>query len=220
MRKPTHTRDDALPTDPNQMYRWRKLNEDQRKAVLEQRRREHRPWHSPAHYESESTTYYVITAACFEHRHVIGHSPERMAKFEKDLVELLTAGSTAVFAWCVLPNHYHALIDTPSVKQLLADIGRLHGRSSFDWNGEEGTRGRQAWCNAAETAMKSEGHYYASLNYVLNNAVHHGYVKLWTDWPYCNAREYIEAIGRAKAIRIWQSYPLYDYGKDWDPTDL
>jgi putative transposase len=162
----------------------------------------------------------MVTAACFEHRHIIGTSPERMSSFEGKLVALLTSHSTSVFAWNILPNHYHALVDTPSIKALLSNLGRLHGRTSFEWNGEDDQRGRQVWCNAAETCMKSEGHYYASLNYVLNNAVHHGYVEKWPDWPYCNASEYIESIGRERALRIWKNYPLYDFGKDWDPTEL
>ena len=162
----------------------------------------------------------MITAACFEHRHVIGHSPERMLAFEKELVEVLTSQSRTLFAWNLLPNHYHSLVDTESVKAVLRELGRLHGRSSFAWNGEENKRGRQVWYNAAETAMKSERHFYASLNYVLNNAVHHGYATLWTEWPYCNASEYIEAVGREKATQLWKAYPLYDYGKDWDPSDL
>lgn len=68
--------------------------------------------------------------------------------------------------------------------------------------------------------MKSEGHYYATLNYVLHNAVHHGYATKWTEWPYSNAAQYLEDCGREQALQIWTSYPLYDYGKDWDPPEM
>ena len=202
------------------MYRWRKMTPQQRVQVLEERIRHGRPTHSIPHIESDTTTYYMVTAACFEHRPVIGQSPERMEKFENDLAELLTTNCRQVFAWTVLPNHYHVLIDSVDILGLLGLLGQLHGRNSFYWNGEEKQRGRQVWCNAAETAMKSEGHFYASLNYVLHNAVHHGYVEKWTDWPYCNAAQYLAALGREKAIQIWNSYPLFDYGKDWDPPGL
>ena len=202
------------------MYRWRRMTAQQRAAVIEQRRRERKPWHSPPHYENDRSTYYLITAACFEHRHIIGMSPDRMSDFEIKLRESLDASSNTVFAWTVLPNHYHALVTTLSVKTLLSSLGKLHGRTSFAWNGEENRRGRQVWCNATETAIKSEGHYFATLNYVLNNAVHHGYVTRWTEWPYCSVAEYLESVGRDHAEQIWRSYPLYDYGKDWDPRDF
>ncbi len=208
-----------MSQDPT-MYLWRKLTAKQREEVLQDRADRGRPRHSIPHITSDTTTYYMITAACFEHRPVIGHSPNRMATFESELVELLNAHCAKVFAWNVLPNHYHVLVDTLDVKSLLKALGQLHGRTSFYWNGDENRRGRQVWCNAAETAMKSEGHFYASLNYVLNNAVHHGYVTKWTEWPYCNAEQYIEDMGREKASRIWTSYPLYDYGKDWDPPEM
>jgi len=207
-------------SNSDSMYRWRRMTDDQRAAVMQQRKNERRPWHSPPHYESDATTYYMITAACYEHRPVIRRSPQRMLEFETRLLEAMKDGSRALFAWNVLPNHYHILFETLSVKSILMELGRLHGRSSFDWNAEEGLRGRQIWHNAAETAMKSEGHFFASLNYVLHNAVHHGYVERWTDWPYCNATDYLETVGRQRATQTWTEYPLYDYGKEWDPPDL
>lgn len=143
-----------------------------------------------------------------------------MSDFEDKLRKSLEATSVCVYAWTVLPNHYHALVNTLSVKSLLSGLGKLHGQTSFAWIGEENRRGRQVWCNATETAMKSEGHYFATLNYVLHNAVHHGYATQWNEWPYCNAVEYLESVGRDRAVRIWQNYPLHDYGKGWDPPEL
>jgi len=202
------------------MYRWRRMTPEERAEALADRKAHDLPIHSPPHFRSDSTSYYLITAACYEHKHVIGTSPERMRAFERDLVELLSNGCSQVFAWTVLPNHYHALVDAPQILEVLGALGKLHGRNSFTWNGEDSARGRKVWFNAAETGMKSEGHYYASLNYVLHNAVRHGYVEKWTQWPYCNAAKYLERIGRDTALRIWHAYPLYDYGKDWDPADL
>ena len=209
-----------MPQDPSTMYVWRKLTTQQRSEVLQDRLQHGRPEHSLFHVTSDTTTYYLISAACYEHKPIIGSRPDRISQFERDLVDLLNRECQQIFAWTILPNHYHGLVDAADVKRLLKALGKLHGRNSFYWNGQDGLRGRQVWCNAAETAMKSEGHFYASINYVLHNAVYHGYVKKWIDWPYCNAESYLEAMGREKAERIWKAYPLYDYGKDWDPPDL
>ena len=209
-----------MTLDPGRpMYRWRQLASEQRQQVLDYRRANRLPWHSPAHYQSD-TSYYMITAACYEHQHVIDMSETRMLDFEQKLVETASAHSIELFAWNLLPNHYHLLLATLDVKRLLWKLGRLHGRTSFDWNGQDDRRKRKVWCNAAETAMKSEGHFWASLNYVLHNAVHHGYVERWLDWPYCNAEQYLEQVGHEVALRRWKAYPLYDYGKDWDPPDF
>ena len=67
--------------------------------------------------------------------------------------------------------------------------------------------------------MKSERHFWASMNYVLHNAVHHGYAQRWQDWPYSNARDYLEEVGHEEALRRWHEYPIESYGRDWDPAE-
>jgi putative transposase len=112
------------------------------------------------------------------------------------------------------------LTHAPELKRLLKELGLLHGRTSFEWNGQDSRRGRKVWCNAAETEMKSERHFWATMSYVLHNAVRHGYVTQWQDWPYSNAEQYLSEVGREVAQRRWEEYPLLDYGKDWDPPDM
>ncbi len=202
------------------MYRWRSWNQEQRKTILAERRRHQQPIHSPPHIASEHTTYYLITAACFEHRPVIGSAEGRMAKFANHLLREMSQRCRTMFAWVVLPNHYHLLVDTPDILSVLASLGQLHGRTSYQWNGDDDKRGRQVWCKAAETVMKSERHFYASINYVLHNPVHHGYCERWTDWPFSNADEYLLSVGRDAALKRWKAYPLRDYGKSWDPPAM
>jgi putative transposase len=201
------------------MYRWRRLTDEERVALLLRRKQRQHPPHSAPHVDS-GARHYLITAACYEHAPHIGFSEQRMESFAEDLLDTLEVHCAAVTAWVVLPNHYHALVHTDAVLELLAALGKLHGRSSFTWNGEEGTRGRQVWCGALETAMKSDAHYHATVNYVLNNAVKHGYVSRWTDWPWSNAPEYLQAVGREEAAHRWRTYPVDRMGDGWDESGL
>jgi putative transposase len=205
--------------NPPQMYRWRTMTPDQREQALACRRLQYRPWHSPPHFKAE-TSYYLLTAACYEHQPVIGHSDNRMAEFETALLDELKNTCQSTYAWIVLPNHYHALVQTLEVSKALSGLGQLHGRTSYQWNGEELTRGRKVWCGAVETAMKSERHFWASLLYVLNNAVRHRYVDRWQMWPFCNANEWLEEVGRESAERMWREFPIETFGDGWDPPDL
>lgn len=206
--------------DPDRpMYLWRQMSSEQRQAALSERQSHKLPWHGPPHYESASGLY-LITAACYEHKPVIGHSSARMREFESSLLEACASVAKTIFAWVLLPNHYHVLLHTSQLKSLLKGLGELHGRISFQWNGEEQLRGRHVWHRAAETAMKSERHFWATLNYVLHNAVRHGYVSRWQDWPYSNAATYLADVGRDVALERWHEYPVLDYGADWDPADL
>lgn len=201
------------------MYLWRKMTPHERAEALEYRQRHRLPWHGPPHCESDREVY-LITAACYEHKPIIGVNSERMVTFESELLEAAESSCQRIFAWTVLPNHSHLLVRTPQVKALLHVLGLLHGRTSHRWNGEEACRGRQIWHRAVETAMKSERHLWATLNYVLHNAVRHGYVERWQDWPYSSASRYLKEVGREEAQRCWREYPVLDYGDDWDPPEL
>jgi putative transposase len=234
-------------------YLWRQLTTEQQEELMAWRKQQGLPWHRPPHRASEKTRYH-ITAACFEHRHYIGHNPERMQSFCETLVGLFDAQGARTHAWCVLPNHYHALIETTDamitsgssvstlqrvlgpgqpegwtpnlgaphnsgILAVLAELGRMYGRLSFQWNGEEQTRGRQVWCGAAERYMRNEGHFWATMNYIHHNPVHHGYVQHWQDWPFSSAQEYLAQMGREFAEKAWHDYPILDYGKGWDDAD-
>ena len=198
------------------MYLWRRMTEEQREEALTYRRTRRFPKHSPPHFDFEGGRQYIVTASCYEHAPIIGRTAVRMADFEQAILEAIERFADEIYCWCVLPNHYHILLKTEQIKVLRKQLGLTHGRTSFQWNGEDGTRGRQVWHNCFERAMRSERHFYASLNYVLHNPVHHRYCERWQDWQWSNAKEYLERTGIEKAAEIWREYPILDYGKRWD----
>jgi putative transposase len=203
--------------DPERpMYRWRHMTPEQRAEALNERRQHRRPWHGPPHYDSGGS--YLITAACYEHRPVIGRNPARLAEFEAELLGAMFGAK--IFGWVVLPNHYQILVHPPDLHALFVSLGQLHGRTSHKWNGEEDCRRRKVWHRAAETVMKSERHFWATLNYVLHNPVRHGYVGHWQDWPFSSAAQYLADVPRDEAERRWREYPILDFGADWDPPEL
>ncbi|MDQ3668350.1 MAG: transposase [Acidobacteriota bacterium] len=60
------------------------------------------------------------------------------------MIQVCEEFCSQIYAWCILPNHYHALIRTDRIKELRHGLGQFHGRSSFTWNGEDNRRGRVA----------------------------------------------------------------------------
>jgi putative transposase len=184
------------------MYDYRKMTVGERERLVEDRRRKHLPWHSPPHREIAGNISYLVTAACYEHFPIVGHTPGRMSECEEGVLEACREIGANIYAWCVLPNHYHVLVRTMQIKALLNRLGQFHGRSSFNWNGEEQQRGRHCWCNAFERYIRSDRHFFASLNYVHHNPVHHGYVEKWLDWPWSSAAEFIAQIGRTAAAKL------------------
>ncbi len=195
------------------------MTDEQRNDLLVLRQTQGNPWHSPPHRAGERTRFH-LTAACYGHKSLIGSNTERIVKFEDELIEKLKIHASDIYAWCILPNHYHVLLKSSHILELLKALGKFHGRLSFIWNGEDAERGRKVWCGASETSIKSDGHFWATMNYVHNNPVHHKYVDRWQSWPFSSANNYLKSVGKEKAMEIWDKYPLYDYGKEWDPPEF
>lgn len=176
-------------------YLWRQLTPKQREELLTWRKKRGNPWHSPPHRPNFGHLRFLISAACFEHRHLIGECPGRIEDFSHDLLAVFSAHANQTFAWCVLPNHYHILVEAPDIKELLHELGQFHGRTSHAWNGEDNARGRKVFFRAVERAMRSDRHFWATLNYIHHNPVRHGYVARWTEWPWSSASEYLAQTG-------------------------
>jgi putative transposase len=198
------------------MYRWRQLTDEERSSVPDERRGRKLPWHSPPHLEFDGAGTFLITAACYEHAHVIGSDAVRIAEFEEILLATTAEIGARVYAWCVLPNHYHVLVRVEVIKLLRVAVGQMHGRTSRYWNKADNALGRKVWFNFFDRPMRSTRHFWATMNYVHNNAVHHRYVTRWQDWPYSSAHKFLDDVGRDEAQRIWTEFPILDYGKDWD----
>ena len=192
------------------------MSDEERHQALKIRRGRKFPWHSPPHLDFEGAHQYLISSTCYEHAPIIGRSAERLTECEQGLLEVCHNFCRSLYAWCILPNHYHAVIKTDQIKELRHSLGQLHGRSSFTWNAEDNSRGRKVWHNCFERPIKSKRHFWATLNYVHHNPVHHGYVDRWQDWPWSSATEFVEVVGRARALELWLRYPILDYGTKWD----
>lgn len=60
--------------------------------------------------------------------------------------------------------------------------------------------GRKVWCNYRETVLDIEGSYLARLNYVHQNAVHHGLVLTANQYPWCSAA-WFERVAKSAQVR-------------------
>jgi putative transposase len=198
------------------MYDYRRMTPKEQARVIEHRRLHHLPLHSPAHWEMGFSNRFLITAACYEHSPVIGRNIERMTNCEQGVLQACKELTSDIFAWCILPNHYHVLVSSSRLKELCKALGQFHGESSFRWNREDKQVGRKVWHRCFDREIRSERHFGATLNYVHHNPVHHGYVDKWTAWIWSSAAEFLGQVGRARAAGIWRAYPILKYGKKWD----
>ncbi|MFN0070539.1 MAG: REP-associated tyrosine transposase [Chloroflexota bacterium] len=200
------------------MYQYRKASREERRQLLDERRSRAFPLHQTPHRSGENDLY-LITAACFEHHHYLLDS-QRRERFTTNLKLGLADVGAEMRAWVVLPNHYHLTVHVENLRQLTTVIGRIHGRSSHDWNEEEHSRGRRIWYRCSDRAIRSDAHFSATLNYVDFNPVKHGWVSSPYDWPDSSVHKFRELYGREWLQALWMDFPVHDYGKNWDDIDI
>jgi putative transposase len=198
------------------MYEYRQMTKVERARVLAARKSRGRPWHAPPHF-GQAAGVYLISAACYEHRPLLT-TDERRAEWEAAVLEGLVLerpGEIDIRAWVVLPNHYHLLVEG-DLRVFARRVARLHNGAATRWNREDQTLGRKVWHRFSDRIIRSERHYYASLNYIHANPVKHGYVAQADAWAWSSLPCYLESVGRERLAQWWKQYLVGDYGKGWD----
>ena len=148
-------------------------------------------------------------------------SPDRLTILENRLLAVAHQFSFHIEAWAVFSNHYHLVGHVAEKGEPVGPmIARLHSDTASEINRLDGTPGRQVWQNYWDSALTFENSYLSRPHYTHHNAVKHGYVERWQDWPFSNAAEWLDSVGRDEASRIWREFPIDDFGASWDPPDL
>ncbi len=196
------------------MYEYRRLTPEQRKELVKERLASGSPPHSPPHPVRHQTCY-LLTATCYEHECHMGSGERRRQLLDKLFEQFISAGME-IRAWVILPNHYHLLVDVTGFDQLGRLFHLVHGQTSHQWNGEDCRVGRRVWYRYSDRAIRSEAHYYTTLNYLHYNPVKHGWAKSPYDWMESSVHWYLEHFGREWLRSGWCHYPVRQYGSGWD----
>ena len=142
--------------------------------------------HAPVHRLSEHGIYFVTSGTL--HKRPLFDTPAKRGRLECTLLSLARARGWQLEAWVVLANHYHFVArgqpDSTPMRKLLRE---LHSRSAIELNRLDGVEGRTVWHNFRDTRLTHQYSYLARLNYVHQNAVHHGLVRVASQYPWCSA---------------------------------
>lgn len=106
-------------------------------------------------------------------------------------------------AWAVFPNHYHFVArGAPDSAPMTSFLQELHSLSAIKLNERTNTPARQVWHNFRGTRLTYQHAYLARLNYVHQNAVKHGLVKVANQYRWCSAAwfERVASCAQVKTI--------------------
>ncbi|MGQ0636769.1 MAG: transposase [Planctomycetaceae bacterium] len=146
-----------------------------------------RDWpHAPLHRLSEQGTC-MVTSATF-HKADIFCDRDRLDVLEAALLNLARKYDFQLEAWAVFSNHYHFVGHTQrSPSRLRAFLTELHADTARHVNRLDGQMGRKVWHNFWDKQLTFEKSYLARLNYVHQNAVRQGLVRVANQYPWCSA---------------------------------
>jgi putative transposase len=191
------------------------MTSEEREEVVAQRQARGYPMHSPPH-PFQRSGQYLITAANYEHRHVMADMGRR-TDFEARLLAKLQEKGVKTYAWVVLSNHYHALVGAERLDDVSTALKNLHGATSRGWNLADCMIGkRQTWYHFSDRKIRGDAHFYRAINYIHYNPVKHGYTKSVYDWPWSSAHNYLSARGRDWLRETWQNFSPDSMGDGWD----
>ena len=157
---------------------------------------------APVHHLSEYGTYFVTTGTLHK-QHLFADAALR-EELQARLLELAAEHGWDLEAWAVFANHYHFVGSSRyGSSPLNTFLGHLHTATATDINRLDGLPERQVWHNFRETQLTFEKSYLARLNYVHQNAVHHGLVPIANQYPWCSAAWFEHSATRAQVSTIY-----------------
>jgi putative transposase len=142
--------------------------------------------HAPVH-RLTGHGVFIVTAGTL-HKRLLFDTPAKRDLVERVLLSYAKHFGWQLEAWAVFANHYHFVgRDTPGAAELRTFVSRLHSESARQLNRIEGTEGRTVWHQFWDTRLTYQHAYLARLNYVHQNPVRHGLVRVANQYPWCSA---------------------------------
>jgi putative transposase len=156
----------------------------------------------------------MVTASTL-HRQKMFVGDKRLELLQNSLFALCEKFNWQLQAWAVFPNHYHFIAEAPAnAETLKALIRQLHSLTARELNKKDGVVGRRVWFQYWDTCLTYEKSYYARLNYVINNPVHHKIVPVASNYPFCSAR-WFDSHGDSNFVHKVRSFK-YDQVNVYD----
>jgi len=171
--------------------------------------------HHPPHIYSDNSIYF-ITARVYQKEKIFNTDQKKKVLFENLQDEFHKAGYK-LYAWVILDNHYHLEFKTKFGKDLSKILNFVHGRTSFEINKLDKTKGRKVFQNYLDHCIRGEKDFYRHFNYIHHNPVKHKYVKNQEEvfgYKFCSYRQWIIKKGKEWVGSCLEIYPIIDFAVD------
>ncbi len=170
----------------------------------------HKGWHSRGylpHFDSTETIQFVTfrladslpasvaeSLAETDHRLDAGLGAcwlkdPAVAAFAQDALLHFDGTRYRLLAWCIMPNHVHAVMEVAHGYQLGAIVRSWKSFSASQANRIIGRTGRFWHRDYFDRFIRDDGHLHRTIDYVENNPVKAGLASAPAVWPWSSAHE-------------------------------
>lgn len=126
--------------------------------------------------------YHVLNRAALRAR--IFHDFEDYAHFQRLLERTKRVVPIRLYAFCVMPNHWHLVVEPLAAEGLSRFIHRLASSHALQWRSVYGTAGQGAVYQGRFKAfpIQTDRHYLTVVRYVEQNPLRAGLVRSCREW--------------------------------------
>jgi putative transposase len=171
--------------------------------------------HAPIHRLADGGAY-MVTAGTFHKQHFF-RAVERLSFVQERFFAYCKEFGWLLQAWAFFSNHYHFVAHSETSENVGIMLGQLHSEIAREINRWDSAPGRKVWFQFWDTHLTYAKSYFARLNYVHTNAVHHGLVTNAANYPWCSASWFASKADQA-FVRKVQSFRT-DRVRVFDPFE-
>lgn len=130
------------------------------------------------------------------------------------LSDVLERYNVISYAYCLMPNHYHLLIETPD-PNLSITLRQLNGRYTQKFNNRHKKSGHLFQGRYKSILVDMETYQYALIRYIILNPVKAKMVKNPKEWKWSSHNEMIGKIKEpSSCLDLAKTLKLFDNNKD------
>lgn len=141
-----------------------------------------------SHQMDDNQTYHILNRGIL--RQEIFHDDQDASYFLQTINRYKQKASFEVYHWCLMPNHFHLLIELSNGYLLSKVVGACQQIYAFYYHRRYKTAGRLFQNRFKSQAIQKERYLFACGRYIELNPVRAGLVELPWQWRWTSARYY------------------------------
>jgi putative transposase len=145
----------------------------------------------PRRYQIEkSLIFHVLNRGII--KQTIFNDADGYVSFIKTVKHYIKEAAASIYHWCLMPNHYHILIELSDPSTLSKIVGGWQQVYAVRYHHRHNTAGRLFQGRFKSQAIEKERYLLSCGRYVELNPVRAGLCQFPWEWPWSSAKFYVE----------------------------